>query len=517
MFDFGVGGVLVALFLVTQCLYSLSLAIDFYFYTRPVDKVDADSIDRASLREYPKIILLYPVLRETYATMRTTLSSLARLDYPADRFRIVAVPNSSDEGTIDSLEELQHEFGFLEVLAVPPTSDNSWDVVWSAWERNGKAYWWHKGRRAFRRDLPPKKTRQLIYAFYWLAREETGDDWLLNYIDADSVPPADHFLAGAAGMQQFDVVQSTNIAGNLLDSWPASWHAMDHLSWDGHRYPHLSANGRHPYWLLGKGVFYRCSDLLEIGAFNPWIAIEDPEVGMRLWVHGKRLGIITNPLIEEVPATLRRGIIQRKRWVCGFLQSLNAPLKQMGMTFSQRLRARMNFWPCLFLLVNPVGLPVGAWTFVNAADGALPWWVLPLGILNVTAFTLSLGLTYRSAWAQTARVLDTRRERLRYMIRVNPLLLWLYWLVWTVPLWIGIQMYLRDKGHVWERTEKVDANHDLVAALLVGVAAASSRAEGSPGEGLPDGEQLDVSDQGWETVDRTLAAFRSAKNAGLGR
>jgi cellulose synthase/poly-beta-1,6-N-acetylglucosamine synthase-like glycosyltransferase len=318
-------------------------------------------------------------------------------------------------------------------------------------------------------------------------------------------------------MQQFDVVQSTNIAGNLLDSWPASWHAMDHLSWDGHRYPHLSANGRHPYWLLGKGVFYRCSDLLEIGAFNPWITIEDPEVGMRLWVNGKRLGIITNPLIEEVPATLRRGIIQRKRWVCGFLQSLNAPLKQMGMTFSQRLRARMNFWPCLFLLVNPVGLPVGAWAFVNAAGGALPWWVLPLGILNVTAFTLSLGLTYRSAWAQTARVLDTRRERVRYMIRVNPLLLWLYWLVWTVPLWIGIQMYLRDKGHVWERTEKVDANHDLVAALRVGVAAASSHAEGSPGEGQPDGEELEVSDQGWETVDRTLAAFRSAKNAGLGR
>jgi cellulose synthase/poly-beta-1,6-N-acetylglucosamine synthase-like glycosyltransferase len=488
--DFGVSGVLVVLFLVTQCLYLLSLAIDFYFYTRPVDRVDANPIDGTSLRVYPKIILLYPVLRESDATMRTTLKALSNLDYPADRFRIVAIPNSSDESTINVLRGLQEEFGFLEVLEVPPTSDNSWEVVWSAWETNSKAYWWHKGRRAFRRDLPPKKTRQLIYAFYALAREETSDDWLLNYIDADSAPPADHFLAGAAGMQRFDVVQSTNIAGNLLDSWPASWHAMDHMSWDGHRYPHLSANGRHPYWVLGKGVFYRASDLLEIGAFNPWITIEDPEVGMRLWVNGKRLGIITNPLIEEVPATLRRGIIQRKRWVCGFLQSLNSPLKQMGMTFSQRLRARMNFWPCLFLLVNPIGLPVGAWAFVNAADGSLPWWVLPLGIVNVTAFTLSMALTYRAAWEQTARVLDTRRERVRYMIRVNPLLLWLYWLVWTVPLVIGIQMYLRDKGHVWERTEKVDANRDLVASLLVGVAAASARANGSNGTGSAEGEQL---------------------------
>jgi cellulose synthase/poly-beta-1,6-N-acetylglucosamine synthase-like glycosyltransferase len=491
MFDFGISGVLVALFLVTQCLYLLSLGIDFYFYTRPVDLVDPVHFDAASLRKLPKIILLYPVLRESEATMRTTLGALAELDYPADRFRIVAIPNSSDAITIHNLRALQRDFGFLEVLEVPPTSDDSWDLVWSAWETNRKAYWWHKGRRAFQRDLPPKKTRQLIYAFYALAREEASDDWLLNYIDADSAPPSDHFLAGAAGMQRFDVVQSTNIAGNLLDSWPASWHAMDHLCWDGHRYPHLSANGRHPYWVLGKGVFYRASDLLEIGAFNPWITIEDPEVGMRLWVNGKRLGIITNPLIEEVPATLRRGIIQRKRWVCGFLQSLNSPLKQMGMTFSQRLRARLNFWPCLFLLVNPVGLPVGAWAFVNAAGGALPWWVLPLGIVNVTAFTLSMGLTYQSAWVQTARVLDNRRDRLRYMIRVNPLLLWLYWLVWTVPLLLGIRMYLRDKGHVWERTEKVDANRDLVAALLVGVAAASSRADAEE-----QARELEASDQG---------------------
>src|SRR6185312_11380526 len=50
------------------------------------------------------------------------------------------------------------------------------------------------------RDLPPKKTRQLIYALYALDAEETEDDWLLNYIDADSVPPHDHLLAGVAGV-----------------------------------------------------------------------------------------------------------------------------------------------------------------------------------------------------------------------------------------------------------------------------------------------------------------------------
>ena len=85
MLDFDVSSVLLALFLVTQCLYLLSLTIDFYFYTRPVDRVDANPIDGASLREYPKIILLYPVLRESDATMRTTLSALRTGGSPPPR------------------------------------------------------------------------------------------------------------------------------------------------------------------------------------------------------------------------------------------------------------------------------------------------------------------------------------------------------------------------------------------------------------------------------------------------
>lgn len=38
-------------------------------------------------------------------------------------------------------------------------------------------------------------------------------------------------------------------------------------------------------------------------------------------------------------------------------------------------------------------------------------------------------------------------------------------LFWSVSIVIGIQMFVRDKGLVWERTEKVDAYHDLVRDL----------------------------------------------------
>ena len=42
-----------------------------------------------------------------------------------------------------------------------------------------------------------------------------------------------------------------------------------------------------------------------------------------------------------------------------------------------------------------------------------------------------------------------------------------WWLIWLIPLWIGLRMFLRDEGLVWERTEKTDANHKLVRTTRV--------------------------------------------------
>ncbi len=345
----------------TQIIYSLSLAVRAYLHGLPVDRVDMSEIDTLQPDEYPQIVLFYPVLRELEETMRTTFRALARIDYPGDRYRVIAIPNDHDTLTVHALRKLAVEFPFVEVLEVPATSDPRWQVVWDAWDRCGKAYWWHAGRRAGVRDLPPKKTRQLVYGFYSLARElAVRGDFLVNYIDADSCPPQDHFLAAAVGMRHYDVLQSTNVAGNLNDSWAASFHAMDHMAWDGQTYPHLSAEGRQPYWVLGKGLFFRASDLVALGGFHPWLTIEDPEVGMRFWANGKRLGIIENPLIEEVPTTFAHGITQRKRWVAGFFQSLASPLGAIGMTPLERARAWLNFLPCLSMSANTIGFPVGA-------------------------------------------------------------------------------------------------------------------------------------------------------------
>lgn len=455
------------LFGVTQILYSLTFLVDFYHFSRPIDWVKRPAADDNPTGELPFIVLFFPVLDELEATMHTTLVALSRVDYPADRFRVIAIPNHDDVHTVASLQNLKSEFAFLELLVIPPTTDRGWDRVWAAWDRNPRAYWWRHGRTAGVRDLPPKKTRQLIYAIYHTLETFTDQgDFLINYIDADSCPPINHFRDGAAGMQTYDVLQSQNVAGNLNDSLAASWHAFDHMAWDGLKYPHLSANGTHPFWMLGKGLFFRSSDLSELGGLHPWMAIEDPEIGMRYWAAGKRLGVIHDPLIEEVPLTFGRGVTQRKRWVCGFFQSLGRPLDELGFKPVDKLKAWLNFLPCLSLWINAIGFPIGAWAIWAWSQDAdiLPLWLVWLSTINVIAFVISLTALYVNTWGRTRLVLERRRDRIAYMLRVNPLFILVWWVIWLVPLWLGFWMYLRGGGLVWERTEKINANEALIVS-----------------------------------------------------
>lgn len=461
--------VLLSVFVLLQFLYFCTFMVDLYLFTLPVNMVDmryAYMKDRGVPEQFPYIVLFYPVLKEAKETMETTFNTLNLLDYPTSRYRIVAIPNMDDAVTIGYLEELQVKFPFLQIMTVPPTTDQRWNAVWANWDNNKHVYWWHKGKRAHNRDLPPKKTRQLIYAFYNIAQQMT-EPFLVNYIDADSCPPTDHFMAGAAGIAQgFDVLQAKNVAGNLLENMSTTMHSFDHMAWDGCKYQHLSSNGKNPFWVLGKGLFFKSEDLLEFGGFHPWVTIEDPEVGMRLWKNGKKLGIIDGSLIEEVPNTFKKGVIQRKRWVAGFFQSLNSPLHDMGFTWIERVKAWMIFMPCLSASLNVIGIPIALWAMYNSFypgdTNIFPHWIIYPCMVNLAMYMISMGGFYWNTWKRTKLVLDSFGKRLYYMLRINPLNMMCWWLFWVVPLFIGYNMYRKDKGLIWERTEKLDKNRELI-------------------------------------------------------
>jgi cellulose synthase/poly-beta-1,6-N-acetylglucosamine synthase-like glycosyltransferase len=459
-------GVWSILFIISQSLYFIVFIVMFYFLTRKVNWVESSQASKLSAGQLPQMIMLYPVLHEDENTMHTSMVALSRMDYPKDKYRVIAIPNSNDLVTIEILERLQKEFQFLEIYEVPPVDNPSWDVVWKAWDKNPKAYWWHQGKTKGDKYLPPKKTRQLVWAFYTLV-DQIGTNWVLDYIDADSITPSNHFKIAAAGLQKYDVLQSTNVVGNLPDTPATSLHAFDHMVWDGNVYPHMSANGKHPYYVLGKGLFYKAKDLFELGCFNPWITIEDPEIGLRYWVNGKRLGIIAEPLIEEVPQTyIPGGINQRNRWMCGFYQTMASPLKRMGMSLRHRFLARLNLVPVLSHLVNLIGLPTGfiALSLFVRHISHVPLAVIVLSVVNSVFFVIVMGIIYTRTWKRTKMVIDSGWRRFVYVLWVNPFTYFVYTLLWCIPIIIGFFLFIANRGKAWKRTEKVDADRAYVNA-----------------------------------------------------
>lgn len=146
------------------------------------------------------------------------------------------------------------------------------------------------------------------------------------------------------------------------------------------------------------------------------------------------------PLIEEVPATFHRGVTQRKRWVCGFFQSLGSPLVQMGMTARQRFLARLNLVPCLSLLINPLGLAVGIWILEQTMAGRHPEDIplTALSVVNIAGAAAILPFNWVNACRVSRLVLSDRGERWLFALRANPLFVMAYWLFWSVSLLIGI-------------------------------------------------------------------------------
>jgi hypothetical protein len=163
--------------------------------------------------------------------------------------------------------------------------------------------------------------------------------------------------------------------------------------------------------------------------------------------------------------------------MAGFFQSLGAPLRLMGMTRRQRIRARLNLVPCGSLFLNPIGLALGIWTLVAAISSAhrvVPLWIELLCFVTLAGTVTVMVIGQRAAFRQTAFIFTSFRTRLLFMLRVNPAFLLLYWLWWAIPIAIGFRMFVKDEGLTWERTEKVDANHDLARDDVIASVQAAS-------------------------------------------
>jgi hypothetical protein len=156
----------------------------------------------------------------------------------------------------------------------------------------------------------------------------------------------------------------------------------------------------------------------------------------------------------------------------------------MGMPFWRRMQARLNILPVLSLPVNVIGLPTGLYALYLALHHRNPFgfWLIALSVLNIGLYCVTVTIMYVNAWRRTAFVLSDIRLRVWYLIRVNPVSLFIYHTMWTIPIVLGFLMFLANLGKTWIRTQKFDADHRIAAE---GAAALTGRLSAIPRPDAP--------------------------------
>jgi len=206
-----------------------------------------------------------------------------------------------------------------------------------------------------------------------------------------------------------------------------------------------------PLPLSGHSTHFRTSVLRDVGAWDPYNVTEDCDIGMRLCRAGYRAGMINSNSKEEATTTFKSWILQRTRWMKGFIQTSFVHLRHPF-----RFKGEIGGWiPFLgFFFIVPGGV------FVNILNFA-SWIVLfiwltwhppfiqtlfPLPILYLSVFSFVMGnflLTYMNLLAVY--------QRQRYDIVKYNLLSFVYWAMLAVAT-VRATIEFVIKPHYWEKT-----------------------------------------------------------------
>jgi hypothetical protein len=198
-----------------------------------------------------------------------------------------------------------------------------------------------------------------------------------------------------------------------------------------------------PCLLTGSGMAFPWA-LLHAAPETEGHLVEDMVLGLELAIagHGPRHCAEVR-ISSELPEDRRAGLRQRRRWEHGQLQVLRRYGPRLGLAGLRSGRAELVAL-ALDLMVPPLALLVGIQGALVAAAAA----GLGAGLLSARPLALAvaglagIGVAVLSAWWRFAR--ET--------IRATELLFVPAYLLWKVPLYVGLA--IKGRQRVWERTAR---------------------------------------------------------------
>ena len=364
----------------------------------------------------PIYTLLIPLFREANV-LEGLVRALKALDYPASKLDIKLICESIDAETIQRARDLNLPRQF-ELVIVP-------------------------------NSLPRTKPKALNYAFQ-MARGE----YVVVYDAEDRPHPRqlrDALDAFAAGPPNLACLQARLIIYNGAENWLTKQFAIEYGTLFCGLLPTFQALGL-PIPLGGTSNHFRSAALKWLGGWDAFNVTEDADLGMRLYQHGYICRMLNSETGEEAPCSLKPWILQRTRWLKGWMQTwlvhMRKPLRQWHRLGTGRfLGLQIIVAGMIFsALAHPFFWILLALEFSNTTPFQFPKTVMGVHVWLIAMFNVAIGFLASMALSLIA----LRQTGLRFIAQIP--FLPVYWLMISFAAYRALFQLVIDPFH-WEKTE----------------------------------------------------------------
>ncbi len=410
------GAVWLAICAVASIVSAIVIGFRFRAATASFRNVDSNEPICLSDANLPHYTVIAPLYRESEVVGKL-VKALAALDYPAAKIEVKLVIEDGDMQTRAAIEALELPQRFETVVA--PAGG------------------------------PQTKPRALNVA---LARARGS---LIVVFDAEDSPEpgqlrlaAEHFAAANARLA---CLQARLAIDNTGDGWLTALFGIEYAALFDVLNPGLAAIGA-PILLGGTSNHFRTSALRRVCGWDAWNVTEDADLGLRLARFGYTVETIASTTHEEAPARLGPWLLQRRRWVKGWIQTLIVH----GRTPARLLRelGLSGAIAAFSLLLSGIAGPLLAPVFVIALAHDAIWGDLfaPANLLDAIWSMVWAGLAVAGLGSiLLMAALGARRRHLRTEARYL-VALPVYYALITIAAWGALWDFWR-RPFAWSKTE----------------------------------------------------------------
>lgn len=432
--DFFSVGILVALVGSIAMLYLALMLFKIYVVYRsiatPFFQVSSAELVTLTDEDLPRYTILIPLYREEQVIPQI-IAAMTAIDYPPEKLDIIITLEEYDHPTINAIAAA-HPPQYFKTLILP--------------------------------DVQPKTKPKALNVALLRSRGE----FLVIY-DAEIVPDPDQLKKAVYTFRKYGDV---GVLQTRLDHYNKEQNFLTKLfNTEFSFYYDLFLPGLEnlgfPIPLSGHSTHFRMSILESIGGWDPYNVTEDCDLGMRIARKGIRTGILDSASQEEATSTLGSWIMQRTRWMKGFIQTSIVHLRD-PLRFKNEIGGWRNV--TAFLLLVPVAVIINFlnllfWVLLVLWFVAQPGFIqdlFPGPILYISVISFIFG-----NMIFTLLNLLGSYGRARYRLVKYGLLSPVYWILLSVAATRAVIQIVTSPHH-WEKTKHGDH-------LTAGISAFTSR------------------------------------------